>query len=178
MRKVPFGISIAVCIPIVVFGLGCQAQAGTDAESAKPAADIQAEKAAVKSVIDEFTLAFVTEDIEMMTRIHANDNDMVIFGTDAAEHFVGWEPWKESLNAMFESFDEIVLEARDQSITVNEAGMVAWVTGFYDWTLTAMGEPMVIDGMRVTWILEKRSGGWVICHMHGSMPLEGQLAEY
>jgi len=140
--------------------------------------DIQAETSAVKAVIDTFNQAFINEDIEAMSRIHSHAGDLVVFGTDAAEHFVGWEPWRESLSGMFESYDEVTLDPKDLSIAVDDDGAMAWATAIYDWTLTAAGEPMVIDGMRVTFVFEKNAGNWVICHMHGSMPIQGQLAEY
>ena len=58
--------------------------------------DIEAEKSELKKVIDQFTQTLVNEDIETFSRIMAHDDDMVTFGTDAAEHWVGWEPLKEA----------------------------------------------------------------------------------
>ena len=177
MRRFLTCASVFVSCLLLVSIWGCQ-QPGGDAQPTAPAVDIQAETSAVQAVFETFNQSFMDEDIEAMSRIHSQTGDLVIFGTDIAEHYFDWEPWKQSLVAMFESYDEVVLKPRDVSVSVNEGGTAAWVTAFYDWTLTAAGEPMVIDGMRVTLVLEKRAGNWVICHMHGSMPIQGQLAEY
>jgi ketosteroid isomerase-like protein len=88
--------------------------------------DLEAEKAQVKTMIDQLEQLFETEDMEIFSRIYAHDSDMVIFGTDAAEHFVGWEPVKESFQQSFASFENTRLTVKDQVIKVHKSGEVAW----------------------------------------------------
>ena len=174
MKKLLMVISLVL---VLCFVFSCQ-QGEEVAEEVEPVVDLEAEKTSVKAVIDQFTQSIEVEDIELFSKLHAHDADMVIFGTDAAENFVGWETWKDAMSRMFESFEESEISVNDLSIKVNETGKAAWATAIYDWTLKTMGEPIDIKGMRISLVLEKRNGNWLICHMHGSMPVEGQVAEY
>jgi len=63
--------------------------------------DLEAEKAEVKAVIDQNLQMLVTEDIELASQIYAHDDDMVFFGTDAAEIMVGWDVIKEVMQKQF-----------------------------------------------------------------------------
>ena len=140
--------------------------------------DLEAEKAQVKTVVDQLEQLFETEDMDLFSRIYAHDSDMVIFGTDAAERFVGWEAVKESFQQSFASFENTKLTVKDQVIKVHQSGEVAWFSEIMDWDLVAQGQPVTIQGTRLTGVLEKRNGNWVIVQVHASVPVAGQAAEY
>jgi len=140
--------------------------------------DLEAEKAQVKTVIDQIEQLFETEDMELFSKIYAHDSDMVIFGTDAAERFVGWKPVKEWFQQSFVSFENTKLTVKDQVIKVHKSGEVAWFSEIVDWDLVAQGQPVTIQGTRFTGVLEKRNGNWVIVQVHASVPVAGQAAEY
>lgn len=156
----------------------CQKPAEEVAEVAEPVVDIEAEKAAVKAVFDEWIKCIETEDMELFSKLIAPDDDMVNFGTDAAERWVGWEPLKESVQKQFESFDNVSLSIRELVIKVHKSGEVAWLSCFFDFKGTAMDEPFIVEGSRFTAVLEKRNGNWVIVQMHNSVPVRGQAVKY
>ena len=133
--------------------------------------DIEAERAKVKSVVDQFEQVWETEDMELFSRIMAHDADMVNYGTDAAEYFVGWEALKESAQKMFPSFENIKLTVKDQVIKVHPSGNVAWFSEIADWDLVVEGKPVRSEGCRFTGVLEKRNGNWVFVQFHNSVPV-------
>ena len=133
--------------------------------------DLETEKAKVKSVVDQFEQAWETEDMELFSRIMAHDADMVNYGTDATEHFVGWEALKESVQKMFLSFENIKLTVKDQVIKVHASGNVAWFSEVADWDLVVEGKPVRSEGQRLTGVLEKRNGNWVFVQFHNSVPV-------
>ena len=143
-----------------------------------PGVDIEAEKAQVQSVLDQWIQVVETENLELFSRIMAHDPDMVTFGTDAAERWVGWEALNESLQKQFESFETKGISIRDQVIKISELGNVAWFSEIGDWDLLAQGEPVSLKGMRFSGVLEKREGSWVIVQFHTSIPVAGQSVEY
>lgn len=51
---------------------------------------MQDEKAEVKAAIERFFQAMDAQDMEAMSALIAHDAEMVHFGTDAAERWVGW----------------------------------------------------------------------------------------
>ena len=50
-----------------------------------PKVNIAAEKVKATTAVDQMIQALETEDMNLMAKIMAHDNDMVNFGTDAAE---------------------------------------------------------------------------------------------
>jgi ketosteroid isomerase-like protein len=163
---------------LLCFTFSCQKQGEEVAEEAVPVVDIEAEKAAVRTLIDDFVIAWETEDLELFSKIIAHDNDMVMFGTDAAEYFVGWEPMMESMKKQLDASENVQIATRDLSIKVHKSGEVAWVSFFMDLKGESMGEPFSVEGMRVTAVLEKRNGNWLFMQFHASIPVEGQAVKY
>jgi len=133
--------------------------------------DIEAEKAKVKSVVDQFEQFWETEDMDLLARIMAHDADMVNYGSDAAEHFVGWEALKESLEKMLPSLENIKITVRNQVIKVHPSGNVAWFSQVWDWDLVIEGQPVHSAGQRLTGVLEKRNDNWVFVQIHNSVPV-------
>ena len=135
--------------------------------------DMEAEKAKVKSVVDQFEQFWETEDMDLLARIMAHDADMVNYGSDAAEHFVGWEALKESVEKMLPSLENIKITVKDQVIKVHPSGNVAWFSEVWDWDLVVEGKPVHSGDQRLTGVLEKRNGSWVLVQFHNSVPVSG-----
>ena len=140
--------------------------------------DLEAEKAQVKTVVDQFKQAFETNNMELFSKIYAHDPDMVIIGTDSAEYWVGWEPLQVSVEKQFASYETKKLSVRKQVIKVHVSGKVAWFSEIWDWDLLAQSEAVNLLGIRLTGVLEKRNGGWVIVQAHVSVPVYGTAAAY
>jgi len=143
-----------------------------------PSVDLAAEQAAVTAVVDLFPQVIATEDIALLGQIFAHDPDLVVFGTDASERWVGWEAFRASVETQFAAYSDSELVTRDQVVTVHPSGEVAWTSEILDWRLMAGGEPVSLDGLRFTGVLEKRDGSWVFVQAHFSVPVAGQAAEY
>ena len=140
--------------------------------------DIEAEKAKVKSVVDQFAQVWETEDMNLFSRIIAHDAGLVFYGTDAAEHFVGWAALQGAAEEMFPAFENVKITISDQVINIHPSGTVAWFSQEWDWDLTAGGQPVSVPGCRFTGVLEKQDGRWVFVQFHNSVPVAGQAAEY
>jgi len=140
--------------------------------------ELEAEKAKVKAVIDQNLQMLVDEDMELMSKIYAHDDDMVIFGTDAAEIMVGWEAIKEVMQKQFAGSETIKVSSRDEVIKVHDSGKVAWISLILDWVVKVEGQAVKLEGIRATSVLEKRNGNWVFVQAHLSVPVSGQAFEY
>ncbi len=103
---------------------------------------------------------------------------MVTFGTDAAERWIGYEPAENALKRQFESVEESQGTTRERVIVVHRSGEVAWWSELRDWKGKAQGESVSEEGVRLTGVLEKRNGHWVIVQVHASVPVSGQLVKY
>ena len=135
--------------------------------------DLEAEKAKVKSVVDQFEQVWETKDMELFSRIMAHDADLVVYGSDAPEHWVGWEPLKESVEKMFPALENTKITVKEQSIKVHPSGNVAWFSEVWDWDMVLEGKAVRSEGQRLTGVLEKRNGSWVFVQFHNSVPVSG-----
>jgi uncharacterized protein (TIGR02246 family) len=143
-----------------------------------PNVDLVAEKAAVKDVLDKMEQAMTSEDMESFAAHVAHDSDMVNFGTDASERWVGWNALKSAVEQQFAAFKDFRMAVRDQVIKVGACGNVAWFSQVMDWNLEAGGEPVSLKSIRETGVLEKHDGKWLFVQMHFSLGVSGQAAAY
>jgi ketosteroid isomerase-like protein len=168
-----FSLVFSLCL-----ALSCKKEEKEEAEEVAAAVDVEAAKVAVGSVLDQWIQIMDTENLDLFSKLMAHDPDMVNLGTDAAERWVGYEALENSMKKQFESLEESNATSRERVITVNKSGEVAWWSEFWDWKGKAQGQPFAIEGMRLTGVLEKRNGNWVIVHVHASVPVSGQAIKY
>ncbi len=138
-------------------------------------------EAQIRALLDEMDGAWARKDLAWFTAhtAHtAHDADMVNFGTDAAEIWVGWEPYQKAMVAQLGALDHIKSSMRDLRVKVHKSGEVAWVTYLADFTGVSGGQPFEVKGMRASGVLEKRKGGWVFVSGHASMGVQGQVLKY
>ena len=136
------------------------------------------EGAAAKAIVAQLWRAFEIQDLDLLSQVMAHDSDMIIFGSDAAERWVGYEPFIAAEEQMFASFDVERLSIHDQTLTIHESGQVAWFSAVLDGDVTVGGKRQSVEGIRITGVLETRDSGWVIVQYHSSVPVVGQNIEY
>jgi uncharacterized protein (TIGR02246 family) len=166
-------MSMARKVPCALLAMAFAAAAPYAASA--PTKSAQAEVAAV---MDQIVKAVESRDIAAYSRCVAHDADMVSFGTDAAERWVGWEPVRAAMEKQFAAFEKGKVVVHDRVVKVSMGGDVAWVSEVWDWEGVSAGEPFSLKGMRMTTILEKRQGHWLTVHGHASMGVAGQAVKY
>jgi len=131
------------------------------------------EKTEIKKTVDQFAQFWETENMELLTKIIAHDSDMVNYGSDATEVFIGWLAFKEAVEKMLPSFENTKINVRNQVIKIHSSGKLAWFSEQWDWDLVYGGKQVQIPNQRLTGVLEKRNGQWVIVQFHNSVPVTG-----
>jgi ketosteroid isomerase-like protein len=139
--------------------------------------DTEAEAAALQ-VLKQFGRMWESEDMDTFDRIIARDAEMVVIGTDAAEFIVGYEDFRKARAAQFASFENVEFNVKGRSLDVSESGAVAWFTEQFDLFTVAEGDPVSLEDLRLSGVMEKRDGQWQMVQLHTSMPVEGRAAEY
>ena len=151
-------------IPLVFllcFTFGCQ-KAEEVAE--EPVVDIAAETEAIKAVINQFSSAHNSGNLDSILDTHSEDvifmppNDETIYGKDAA---------RERFAPQFEHFVFKIVSSIDE---VEVSGDLSFVRYSYSLQITpkAEGEKMEYDG-KVIFILKRESdGSWKITHYIGN----------
>jgi uncharacterized protein (TIGR02246 family) len=132
--------------------------------------DLEAEKAAVAEVMDQINRAWETEDLEAFSRLVVHDEDMVSFGADVGDRWVGWSMLQQGLQFQFEAFAETKVDPQQIDIHVSPTGQTAWLAQAMEMRTSFMGSPLVLDA-RITGVFEKREDQWRMVQFHYSVPM-------
>jgi uncharacterized protein (TIGR02246 family) len=157
----------------MAFFLSCRCQ-----QEAAVQVDLDSERTAVRAAVNQLWQSWETRDLNLASEIVAHDLDMVIFGTDAAERFVGYEEFRTAMEQMIAAIEKMQTSFHDEVSRVHDSGQVAWYSGVAEVEGTSGGEDFTIAGLRFTAVLEKRDAKWVIVQCHSSVPVAGQAVEY
>jgi len=140
--------------------------------------NVDAEAEAAKSIVDDFWRAIRDQDGDLLSRVIAQDEEMVIFGTDAVERWIGSSAFLSAEKEMMQAFDVEHLNRLEDTFQIHENGGVAWFSTVFDIDVSVGDELTSMKGLRTTGVLEKRKGNWVIVQAHTSVPVAGQQFEY
>lgn len=163
-------VNLKLFTSLVVAGLllaSCTVETGSEAE-----------ERAAKIVVDDFWKAISTQDVDLLSRAIAHDEELVVFGTDAAEHWIGSSAFLSAEEQMMQVFDVVSLNRREETFQIHSRGGVAWFSTVFDLEIDVDGEVASFVGLRTTGVLEKRNDAWVIVQAHTSVPVAGQAIEY
>jgi uncharacterized protein (TIGR02246 family) len=128
------------------------------------------DKAAVNALLDRYILAFQTRSLALASEVYAHDGDLIVYGSNPADRRLGWSQTEDYLRDYFAAVDSIEITLKERNIKVHESGDVAWFAQVLTWKETEQGKTYSMDGLRITGVLEKREGGWVIMQLHASGP--------
>jgi ketosteroid isomerase-like protein len=148
---------VVLCASLLVVAAGCREAGRTEAD-----------KAAIKAVLDSYITSIENEDMGLYSKIIVHNPDMVNFGTAASERIVGWEPLRKLIEAQNAALSGTKITQSDVTITLAPEGRFAWATSSWIFKATMEAQTMELP-VRCTWILEKRDKEWVIVHFHKSI---------
>jgi len=164
-------------IGFMVCALGvlvCSCAENADIETEKLAFDRAAAESEVLAVLDQYVTAWKNQDADMYVDMFAHDAELVIFNSVPAVTYSGWENWNTVVHEAFDQYAEAEISYREAVITICPSGDAAWLRCYLDGEMTSAEGTRVIDGIRTTWILDRRDEGWKIVHSHWSMPEPNQ----
>ncbi len=160
-------LKILPLVFILCFIISCQ---HGEKVTEQATANIESEKVKVQLILNQYIKALTTKNMELLSEIFAQDEDIVMFDGNISERFVGWEALKGRFQEHFNSFEKLDITFKELDIKVHAFGEVAWLSSILDANLLNQGQQGIISGLRVTWVLEKRNQNWVIVHAHFSLP--------
>lgn len=128
-------------------------------------------ESAVRSVLDQFAMAYADRDVSRLRMTFAADADVLVYGTGADEKCVGLaEIERHVLRDWAQSEKASITLGRT---SVSSAGAVAWVASDVTFNVTAGGSAVTMPG-RLTAVLERRAEEWLLVQTHFSLPATGQ----
>lgn len=136
--------------------------------------DVEAEKAAIKKVIESNIGWAATKDTTLLYSTVAQDEDLFYFSPSDAGNIQGFRAFTNLTENFFllDDFKAVRFEIKELYIGLSKSGGAAWyharLDDFNEW----QGRPANWENVRWTGVLEKRDGKWVIVQMHFSFPTE------
>lgn len=151
-----------------------------EAQSGKPdaAPPSKGDVEAIQKLIADQNAAWERKDTAWFEANSVHDADIVNFGTDAAEIWVGWGPYFDAAKKQVAAMESIKGKPHDVRVKVHAPGQVASVSYVVDFEGVSGGQKFAVHGMRVLQVVEKRNGRWLFSSGHASMPVAGQAVKY
>ncbi|MHB8910279.1 MAG: nuclear transport factor 2 family protein [Syntrophales bacterium] len=128
-------------------------------------------KAEVLQTMREMWKAYGRLDVDGVLAVYAPDPDIVVFGSGADEVYIGPKQARRGLKRDFAQVRSV--KVRLSKVRISAAGKVAWLAADCLFTAHVAGCDIDMAG-RLTAVLEKRKGRWLIVQSHFSMPHAGQ----
>ena len=134
-------------------------------------------KAGVRDVLERFRNGWETQDADQVLSTIRRRDDTVIYGTDLAEHWVGFDALVEPFEAMVEAVESPVYTWSTGEPRIWVRNDIGWACGTLTMRLQDDGEVRNI-AMRTTFVLENVEGQWKIAHAHFSVGQEEAVVPY
>jgi ketosteroid isomerase-like protein len=141
-------------------------------------ADIKKEKAAVSYILDQFFDSYRDEKTEIFENILDDDPELLFFGTDTQERWIGKDVFMAAQKEFFKATSDAKIEIYNKTVQIAKSGNVAWTSCMTNLDIMSDGKPMRLEGLRLTSTFEKRDGKWVLVQGHASQPISGQMIAY
>ena len=129
----------------------------------------------VKEVLSHFSEAFSRRDMGSLSALIAPDPDVTFFGTGADEERVGLSEIKEQFQRDWAQSESASIDWDQVSVSAQET--MAWVAAHVTLKARASGREMMFPA-RITVVMDKRDGKWLIDQWHMSVPMAGQKEGY
>jgi ketosteroid isomerase-like protein len=134
--------------------------------------------AEVSYVIQNIYKAFEELDAEKLDQNFVHSDELIAFGTDWDEKFVGWDSYKDVHTTQFKALNKFKFTSKELAVHVN--GETAWVSDRPHWEIeTKIGQKIEND-VRITAVLKRELHGkprWLVVQWHGSVGLGNRLHE-
>jgi uncharacterized protein (TIGR02246 family) len=145
-----------LCIAIATSNLSAQSA---------PAGD----KAAIKALYDNFTEAFNKKDVNAVMASYAPD--VFAFDVIPPREYPTWDAYKKDWEGLFKTFPGPVTSSITE-LHITVVGSVAYTRGIDDATFTGADGSKTHMVVRVTDVLRKANGKWLIVQEHVSVPVD------
>jgi uncharacterized protein (TIGR02246 family) len=122
-------------------------------------------EAAVRAVLDRLAGVYVTREAAVLASVFAPDPDVVMY-SPGSEPVIGVSAIQAKAASDWSRTDAASLTYG--RTLVSAAGSVAWVAADADFTVSAGGQETTTP-VRITFVLERRTGEWAIVHAHYSL---------
>jgi ketosteroid isomerase-like protein len=145
-----------------------------------PAADIEAEKEAVRQVAYQFVgWALDNKNLDKLKSALSHDEDFFMFQPSSRATIRGYQQFLGLIPGwMSPDFRATRTELRDVVVGISRSGDAAWFSAMLEDCGEYKGKPSCWSDCRYSGVLEKRDGRWVIVQAHFSLASDKVIEEF
>ncbi|MFC1651089.1 nuclear transport factor 2 family protein [Candidatus Latescibacterota bacterium] len=134
--------------------------------------DYISEEKKIKSILENWMVDVENMNLEGVEKIFEN-NELFMVWSDSNE-IKRWEDYKQHLLDLFPNYTQISIPVTKQKIKLSRSGDVAWFFLISDFIgKKTDGTNTSLRDMRLSGVLERINGKWLIVHSHySSLPNE------
>ncbi|MCW4029965.1 MAG: nuclear transport factor 2 family protein [Candidatus Bathyarchaeota archaeon] len=125
----------------------------------------------VTSTLKQMFDAYQKRDLTAMLAVVAPDKDVIVIGSGADERSLGPEEFGKSAKRDWAQSETASINLGDTKVSM--AGVIAWFAADVTFQFAIRGEQSKLPG-RLTGVMEKREGKWLLMQMHFSTPSSQQ----
>ena len=127
-----------------------------------------ATETAVMKILEDLSDGLASRDVQRVLGLFATDADIVLLGSEEGEKAIGRIELENFLGRLFSRPMAYSFERRWFSVSME--GSVAWVVAEC-FVHAGTADQHVSSPYRLTMVLVKRGGKWLVMHFHGSEPV-------
>jgi len=131
----------------------------------------------VRAVVDKSVDGWRLLDAEKILSTVAQRDDVLIWGTDADEIWVGFDAFSDAVGQQIEAFENPSYEWGSEDPKIWVFGDAALAVGELQVSIDSAGKRWH-SLMRSTFVLLREANGWVIVHSHYSVGQSDRVVEY
>lgn len=131
---------------------------------------------AIEDVLEKYIIANENQNFDLIEKIWATDDDIVLYGTNSDEKLIGFTNIRNAIQDQFNKIENTYITASDQYIKINECGNTAWFAESLDYNFMYGETAHSYGDMRFTGVLVKVDGQWRFVQAHLSLPANINLS--
>lgn len=131
----------------------------------------------IREVLERFCTGWEKSDADQVLGTIAQRADMMMYGTDLVERWLGYDSFVEPTRAMVRAFANLVYRWNQGEPRIWVRGDAGWACGDLVVTLDVGGKTQT-SVMRSTFVLAREDNEWKIAHAHFSIGQEDPVAGY
>ena len=126
----------------------------------------------VRNTILEIYKGFEKLDANLVDQNFSHDNELLAFGTDWDEKFVGWKEYKDVHTIQFKALSSMKFKSRELSIHCQDK--FAWIADRPHWEIATKNGEKINNDVRLTAVLKKDEshGRWLVVQWHVSVGMD------
>ncbi len=131
----------------------------------------------VRNVIRKIYDAFEKLDAKELDQNFIHSDELIAFGTDENERFVGWDSYKNVHALQFRSLKKFKFMTKELDVHVN--GNIAWISDRPHWEIETKEGQKIETDVRISAVLRKdERRRWHVVQWHVSVGLGESLHKY